>query len=93
MGHHDRIKAADTYHSIHPYIFIASCKNVPKKRELERLQIHIRVYYAENVTIRRGSQFFGNFQNSVILSLQMQELWLIHLFKANILTFLYIFSN
>ena len=24
MGHHDRMKAADTYHSIHPYIFIAS---------------------------------------------------------------------
>ena len=28
MGHHDRMKATDTYHSIHPYIFIASCKNV-----------------------------------------------------------------
>ena len=28
MGHHDRMKAADTYHSIHPCIFIASCKNV-----------------------------------------------------------------
>ena len=28
MGHYDRLKAEDTYHSIHPYIFIASCKNV-----------------------------------------------------------------
>ena len=28
MGHHDRIKAADTYHSIHQNIFIASCKTV-----------------------------------------------------------------
>ena len=28
MGHHDRMIAADTNHSIHPYIFIASCKNV-----------------------------------------------------------------
>ena len=28
MGHLDRMKAADTYHSIFSYIFIASCKNV-----------------------------------------------------------------
>ena len=28
MENHDRMKAADTYHYIHPYIFIASCKNV-----------------------------------------------------------------
>ena len=28
MRHHDRMKAADTYHSIHPQFFIASCKNV-----------------------------------------------------------------
>ena len=28
MGHHDRMKAVDIYNSIHPYIFIASCKNV-----------------------------------------------------------------
>ena len=28
MGNHDRMKAADTYYSIHLYIFIASCKNV-----------------------------------------------------------------
>ena len=30
MGHHDRMKAADTYHSIHPYgvYYIISCKNV-----------------------------------------------------------------
>ena len=47
----------------------------------------------ENVTIGRGSHFFGHFQNSVVLSLQMPELWLIHLFKANILSFLYLYSK
>ena len=34
MGHHDRMKAADTYHSIHPYIFIASCKNVRLEKRI-----------------------------------------------------------
>ena len=28
MGHHTRMKDADTNHSIHAYIFIASCKKV-----------------------------------------------------------------
>ena len=28
MGYHDRMKVADTYYSIHPYMFIASYKNV-----------------------------------------------------------------
>ena len=28
MGNHDRMKAADTYYSIHSYIFIASYKHV-----------------------------------------------------------------
>ena len=28
MGNHDLIKAADTFYSIRPYIFIASYKNV-----------------------------------------------------------------
>ena len=37
--------------------------------------------------------FFRTFSNSVILSLQMPELWLIHLFKANLLSFLYIYSK
>ena len=32
MGHHDRMKAAHTYHSIHSYKFIASCKNVRLKK-------------------------------------------------------------
>ena len=27
MGNHDRMKATDTYFSLHPYIFIASYKN------------------------------------------------------------------
>ena len=37
MKNHDRMKAADTYYSIHLYTFIASYKNVRLKRELERL--------------------------------------------------------
>ena len=28
MENHDRMKAADTYYSIHPYIFIASYKKI-----------------------------------------------------------------
>ena len=28
MGNHDRMKAADTYYSIHTYIFVVSYKNV-----------------------------------------------------------------
>ena len=28
MGNHDRMKATDTYYSIHPYIFIVSYKKV-----------------------------------------------------------------
>ena len=51
MKNHDRMKAAYTYYSIHLYTFIASYKNVRLKRELERLQIHIRVNYMENVMI------------------------------------------
>ena len=51
MGNHDRMKAADTYFSFHPYTFIVSHKNVRLKRELERLQINLRVNYVENVTI------------------------------------------
>ena len=32
MGNHDRMKATDTYYSIHPYPFIASYKNVCLER-------------------------------------------------------------
>ena len=34
MGNHDRMKAADTYYSIHPYTFIASYKNVRLKKRI-----------------------------------------------------------
>ena len=47
LKNHDRMKAADTYFSIHLYTFIASYKNVRLKRELEWLQIQIRVNYME----------------------------------------------
>ena len=93
MRHHDRMKAADTYHSIHPYIFIASCKNV----RLEKRTGTTSNTYTHELHGKRHDltwlTIFGHFQNSVILSLQMPELWLIHLFKANILSFLYIYSK
>ena len=34
MGNHDRMKATDTYYSIHPYTFIASYKNVHLKKRI-----------------------------------------------------------
>ena len=34
MGNHDRLKAADTYYSIHPYIFIASSKNIRLEKRI-----------------------------------------------------------
>ena len=74
MKNHDRMKAADTYYSIHLYTFIASYKNVRLKRELERLQIHIRVNYMQTSRFDAVNIFFGHFQNSVISLLQMPEL-------------------
>ena len=51
MGHHDRMKAADTYHSIHPYIFIASCKNVSLEKRTGTATITYAREFTENVTI------------------------------------------
>ena len=51
MGQHDRMKAADTYHSIHPCFLLHRAKMFAQKRQQERLQIHIRVNYTQNVTI------------------------------------------
>ena len=91
MGHHDRMKAADTYHSIHPYIFIASCKNVRiEKRTGTATNTYTRELHGKHHDLTWFT-FFRIFQNSVILSLQMPELCLTHLFKANILSFLYIY--
>ena len=35
MGHHDRMKAADTYHSIHPYIFDCIIQKCSLRKEIE----------------------------------------------------------
>ena len=91
MGHHDRMKAADTYHSIHPNSFIVSCKNVRlEKRTGTATNTYTRELHGKRHDLTWLTFFSDIFK---ILSLQMPELWLIHLFKANILSFLYIYSK
>ena len=74
MGNHDRVKAADTYYSIHPHTFIASYKNVRLKKIIGTAtntytcELHGKRHDLTWLT------FFGHFQNSVISLLQMPEL-------------------
>ena len=74
MGDHDRMKAADTYFSIHPYTFIASYKKFASKR----IGMATNKYYKRDLHGKRHDltwlTFFGHFQNSVMSLLQMPEL-------------------
>ena len=88
------MKAADTYHSIHPYIFMASCKKFRlEKRTGMATNTYTHELHGKRHDLTWLTSFFRHFQNSVILSLQMPDLWLIHMFKADILSFLYIYSK
>ena len=74
MKNHDRMKAADTYYSIHLYTFIASYINIRLKK---RIGTDTNTYTHELPGKRRDLTrftFFGHFQNSVISLLQMPEL-------------------
>ena len=74
MENHDRMIAADTYYSIHPYTFIASYKNV---RLRKRIGTATNTYARELHGKRHDLTwltFFGHFQKSVISLLQMPEL-------------------
>ena len=85
------MQAADTYHSIHQYIFIASCKNVRlEKRTGTATNTYTRELHGKrhDLTWLTFFQTFSKFCHFIT-----SELWLIHLFKANILLFLYIYSK
>ena len=69
MGNHDGMKAADTYYSIHPYIFIASYKNVRlEKRTGTATNKYTRELHGKRHDLT-WLTFFGHFQNSVFSSL------------------------
>ena len=71
---HYRMIAADTYYSIHLYIFIARYKNVClEKRTGTATNTYTRELHGKRHNLMRLT-FFGHFQNSVISSLQMLEL-------------------
>ena len=61
MGNHDRMDAADIYDSIHPYIFIASYKNVRvEKRTGTGTNTYTRELHAKRHDLT-WLTFFGQF--------------------------------
>ena len=89
MGHRDRMKAADTYHSIHSYIFIASCKNV---RLEKRTGTATNTYTGELHGKRQDLTWFTFFRTfSKFCHFIPSDAR--NVIKANILSFLYINSK
>ena len=93
MKNHDRMKAADTYYSIHLYTFIASYKNFRSKKRIGTAtntytrELLGKLHDLRRLTIFRTFSIFCHFITSDA------RIMIQHLLKANIMSFLELYSK